>query len=80
MFAEDCRVCTFPRELNGFRTFPGFIIFTYISNMTKEISNSNKIYEQRFEMLKKLIRIDQMLRSAKIIHKDKESKKDGFAG
>jgi hypothetical protein len=37
------------------------------------------IYEQRFEMLKKLIRIDRMLRSAKIIDKDKETKGDGPA-
>ena len=34
--------------------------------------NDNKdlnIYEQRFEMLMKLIRIDKMLKSAKITHK-----------
>jgi hypothetical protein len=30
------------------------------------------VYEQRFEMLMKLIRIDRMLRSAKIVHKDKD--------
>jgi gliding motility-associated-like protein len=45
--------------------------------MTKSTSLSSKIYEQRFEMLKKLIRIDMMLRSAKIIHKDKGTKDDG---
>jgi hypothetical protein len=30
------------------------------------------VYEQRFEMLMKLIRIDKMLRSAKIVHMDKD--------
>ena len=49
------------------------------------MSNNNtnpsaKIYEQRFEMLKKLIRIDKMLCSAKIIHKEKETKDNGSAG
>jgi len=34
----------------------------------KDNPNFN-IYEQRFEMLMKLIRIDRMLKSAKITHK-----------
>jgi len=34
----------------------------------------NQIYYKRFKMLMKLIRIDKMLRSAKIIHADKNQK------
>jgi hypothetical protein len=37
------------------------------SNKNKKVSEIN-IYEQRFFMLMKLIRIDKMLKSAKIIH------------
>ena len=40
--------------------------------MEKRINSSPKQYEQRFEMLMKLVRIDKMVRTAKIIHKDKK--------
>ena len=46
--------------------------------MAKSNSTPSKIYEQRFEMLMKLIRVDKMLRSAKIINKDRN--KDGYSG
>ncbi len=37
----------------------------------KKINTDPKVYEARFEMLMKLIRIDKMLRSAKIIKNNK---------
>jgi hypothetical protein len=49
--------------------------------MAKNSNAPVKIYEERFERLMKLIRIDRMLRSAKIIHNDKRKKNDnGYSG
>lgn len=39
--------------------------------MSDKINTSKNIYEQRFQMLMKLIRIDKMLKSAKIINPKK---------
>ncbi len=38
--------------------------------MAKNINYSAKVYQDRFEMLMKLVRIDKMLRTAQIINKD----------
>ena len=45
-------------------------------NQTKENSDKKElnIYEQRFLLLMKLMRIDRMLQSARIVHSDYKTK------
>ena len=49
-------------------------------NLTEKEKQESAIYQQRFEMLMKLIRIDRMLRSAKIVYPDKDATKNGHSG
>lgn len=44
---------------------------TFISEEEKYRIRANRTYTERFEMLMKLIRIDRMLKSAKIIEPEK---------
>lgn len=48
--------------------------------LTEKEKQESIVYQQRFETLMKLIRIDRMLRSAKIVYPDKNTNGDGHSG